>query len=281
MKRFDVAISFAGEDREIAAEFARGLKARGAVVFYDDDLQAELLGENLTEYLIDVYRDDADYCIVLISESYIKKRWSRHEWRAAQERAFLEFDQAYILPVRLDDTELPGMLSTIGYLSVAKHPTEKLIDILYERLEGSIRKNKIVRNAERLFRSGEFHGCIEKFESLVSVQSLSGDRVALRLWADSLMCVGNYQDPIRILEAVVRDFPDDAESHFILGVCLARQERFEEARAAYEQCISINPNHGVAAAELKELSEPRNNSHSVFSWLIAVIKSARNVQSGR
>jgi hypothetical protein len=47
---FDIAISFAGEDRPIALELATKLKAGGLLVFYDDDQQAELLGERLLEY---------------------------------------------------------------------------------------------------------------------------------------------------------------------------------------------------------------------------------------
>jgi hypothetical protein len=37
MKPFDVAISFAGEDRGIANQLAQLLKASGLLIFYDDD----------------------------------------------------------------------------------------------------------------------------------------------------------------------------------------------------------------------------------------------------
>ena len=88
MKTFDVAISFAGEDRPIAQRLAQILKSYDLVVFYDDDAQAGLLGENLTEYLIDIYKNSSSFCVVLVSEHYVRKRWARHEWKAAQVRAF-------------------------------------------------------------------------------------------------------------------------------------------------------------------------------------------------
>ncbi len=50
MNTFDIALSFAGEDRPIARRLAKILKSYNLVVFYDDDEQAELFGENLTEY---------------------------------------------------------------------------------------------------------------------------------------------------------------------------------------------------------------------------------------
>jgi hypothetical protein len=103
MKTFDIAISFAGEDRPIAQRLAHILKRYGLVVFYDDDAQADLLGENLKEYLIDIYKNRASYCLVLVSEHYVRIRWTRHEWKAAQAGALDEFDRAYILPIRLDN----------------------------------------------------------------------------------------------------------------------------------------------------------------------------------
>jgi len=54
MKPFDVAISFAGEDRGIANQLAQLLKASGLLIFYDDDERSQLLGKNLFEYLIEI-----------------------------------------------------------------------------------------------------------------------------------------------------------------------------------------------------------------------------------
>jgi hypothetical protein len=40
--------------------------------------------------------------------------------RGAQERALKEMDKAYILPVRIDNTELPGLPDTVLYIPIKK-----------------------------------------------------------------------------------------------------------------------------------------------------------------
>src|SRR5262249_10775367 len=108
-----VAISFAGEDRKYAESLALSLKHRNLTVFYDRYEKASLWGKNLYTHLSDVYLNQATYCVMLLSKHYATKVWTRHEREAAQARAFQE-NAEYILPVRLDDTQIPGILPTIG-----------------------------------------------------------------------------------------------------------------------------------------------------------------------
>src|SRR6266567_4003689 len=93
---YDVALSFAGEDRASAESLAEELKTRGLKVFYDRHEQAELWGKDLYQHLQTIYRDKARFCVVFVSESYSRKLWTRHELRLAQERAFRE-NREYIL----------------------------------------------------------------------------------------------------------------------------------------------------------------------------------------
>jgi hypothetical protein len=112
---FDIALSFAGEDRGLAEALASHLKNADVRVFYDRDEQAELWGKDLYQHLQTIYRDKARYCLVFVSQHYIRKRWTGHELKQAQARAFRE-NREYILPLRLDDTDLPGLNETIGYV---------------------------------------------------------------------------------------------------------------------------------------------------------------------
>src|SRR5690242_14158256 len=111
---YDVVISFAGENRHIAEDIASKLKASGVSVFYDRYEEARLLGEDLYERLHDIYSNKARYCIMLISLHYVDKVWAKHERKSAQERALKE-SNPYIIPVRLDDTPVPGLPNTIAY----------------------------------------------------------------------------------------------------------------------------------------------------------------------
>jgi hypothetical protein len=114
-RRYDVALSFAGANRPYVAEVARFLRESGARVFYDAFEQGKLFGEELVTYLQKVFRDESRYVVIFSSKQYAENAWARRECRAALERA-LENNGAYVLPVRLDSTQLPGLDGTVGYL---------------------------------------------------------------------------------------------------------------------------------------------------------------------
>lgn len=103
---YDVALSFAGEDRTYVEEVARALTAAGVKVFYDKLEEADLWGKNLYTHLSDIYRKRARFTVMFISRSYAEKRWTNHEREAAQARAFAD-SREYILPARFDETEIP------------------------------------------------------------------------------------------------------------------------------------------------------------------------------
>lgn len=133
---FDIALSFAGENRAYVADVAERLRSQGIRVFYDQYEQATLWGKNLYDRLDYVYRRAARYCILFISEPYANKVWTNHERQSAQARA-LEENREYVLPVRFDDTEIPGLRSTIGYID-ARHTTpDHLVLLILQKLEDS------------------------------------------------------------------------------------------------------------------------------------------------
>ncbi|MFN9357352.1 MAG: toll/interleukin-1 receptor domain-containing protein, partial [Alphaproteobacteria bacterium] len=141
--QYDIAISFAGEDRVLAESIAGELKNRSVRVFYDEFEKATLWGKDLFQHLRTVYRDKARFCIILVSAHYGAKHWTRHELKNAQERAFLQ-DEEYILPVRIDDTELPGMNSTTGYLDARNNSVDQIVDLAIQKLAiGKVATNAV------------------------------------------------------------------------------------------------------------------------------------------
>jgi hypothetical protein len=117
-REYDIALSFAGEDRAYVEMVAEQLRARSVKFFYDRYEQADLWGKDLYTHLIDVYRNKAVYTLMFISQHYRDKVWTNHERRAAQSRALQEVDQEYILPARFDDTEILGILPTVNYIDL-------------------------------------------------------------------------------------------------------------------------------------------------------------------
>jgi hypothetical protein len=130
---YDVALSFAGEDRSYVEMVAEQLSARGVSVFYDRYEQADLWGKDLYVHLTDVYRSKAKYTLMFISTHYKEKVWTNHERRAAQSRA-IEESREYILPARFDDTEIPGILPTTGYIDLRINSPAQVAILVLQKL---------------------------------------------------------------------------------------------------------------------------------------------------
>lgn len=114
---YDVVLSFAGENREYVKQVAQHLEKNEVRFFYDEAEQVDSWGKDLYVHLDEVYRVKARFCIMFISKSYKNKLWTNHERESAQARAFEEKGE-YILPARFDDTEIPGVKQTIGYIDL-------------------------------------------------------------------------------------------------------------------------------------------------------------------
>jgi hypothetical protein len=132
---FDVAVSFAGEDREYVEGVVSPLKAAGVRVFYDADYAAETWGEDLVEYFDGIYRQRSRFTVIFISQHYAAKMWPRHERRSALARALVE-PTPYVLPVRLDDTALDGLRPTVAYLDARQTGVDGIVNALRRKLSG-------------------------------------------------------------------------------------------------------------------------------------------------
>lgn len=131
--KHEVALSFAGEQRTYVQQVAAGLDAAGVSNFFDERASVEMWGEDLAVYLERVYRNEARFVVVFVSAEYAEKAWPRREFRSALARA-IEEKGAYILPVRFDDTELPGLLPTVGYLSAQELQPIDVVRAIQEKL---------------------------------------------------------------------------------------------------------------------------------------------------
>jgi len=70
---------------------------------------------------------------MFISKHYPLKKWTNLERTHAQARAFRDANE-YILPIRLDDTEVPGIAETIGYIDLRHKAIENVVDALERKL---------------------------------------------------------------------------------------------------------------------------------------------------
>jgi hypothetical protein len=131
--QYDVALSFAGENREIVSHIADCVQSRGVKVFYDDFERAWLWGKNLQEHLVNIYMRWSHYAIIFVSAQYRDKIWTRHELKAVLARALCERHE-YVLPILIDDTQLDGLLPTIGHLDLRRETPAEICIRICEKL---------------------------------------------------------------------------------------------------------------------------------------------------
>ncbi len=152
--KYDIAISFAGDDRNVARAINKNLKMAGISTFYDEDFKALLWGKSLSEELRDIYYKDAKYCLMIVSRHYIKKSWPSHERKSALSRLVREKTE-YILPYIIDDTpmeDIPGLPPDMHYLHISTTNPIQLVDIILTK----IRKNHSLLQKFRHEECGQF-----------------------------------------------------------------------------------------------------------------------------
>lgn len=143
---YDVALSFAGEDRDFVDKVVSYLKVR-IKIFYDYNEKPELAGAYLPPYLVEVYSKKSCYAVVFISRFYNEKKWTKFELQCMLEREVTEPN--YIIPVRLDDTEIPGILSTKGFIDGVKESPEDIANIIIKKvLPNSPKGQAIINNMD-------------------------------------------------------------------------------------------------------------------------------------
>ena len=114
---YDVCLSYASDERAFVEAVANALRELDIEVFVDTYERARLWGKDLYRHLDSIYREQARFCVIFASANFARKVWPTRELQSAQARA-LTSDQEYILPVRFDDTEIPGLAPTIAYVDV-------------------------------------------------------------------------------------------------------------------------------------------------------------------
>jgi hypothetical protein len=131
--RWDVALSFAGAQRDYVERVAAALQARGVRCFYDADEQIELWGRYLAEELSRIYAEESAAVVVFVSAEYADRDWTRLERRAALDRAVRE-RREYVLPARFDDTPLPGLLAGLVAVDLRGRTPEQFADLVAAKL---------------------------------------------------------------------------------------------------------------------------------------------------
>ena len=132
-RKYKVALSFAGEQRIYVEKVAQYLQKRSVAVFYDGFEEVQLWGRSGTEAFHEAFAQQSAYVVMFISKAYVEKSWTRHERRSALSRMVHEQGE-YILPVRFDDTPVPGLPEDVIYKRASEHTPAQLAVMIAEKL---------------------------------------------------------------------------------------------------------------------------------------------------
>lgn len=131
--KYDFALSFAGERREIAKAIAESLQEHELEVFYDKDHQHLLLASDVEQYLGPIYRSEARFVIALLSKEYPKKIWTKFESENFKER----FGDNSVIPIWFTDAP-PGMFDEStrvgGFIFDPTENAEKQVALITDSL---------------------------------------------------------------------------------------------------------------------------------------------------
>lgn len=132
-RQYDVALSFAGENRGYVERVATVLRDAGVHVFYDKFEEVDLWGRNLADHLAQIYANSR-FVVMFVSKHYAAKVWPNHERQHAQARA-LKNQEDIILPARFDDTEIPGLPDTVAYVDLRALAADELAERIINKLQ--------------------------------------------------------------------------------------------------------------------------------------------------
>lgn len=102
---WDFAISFAGENRELAKLIADMLEVLDCTVFFDEYYETNYLGTAWSRQFREIYGVKARYVICLLDSHHAEKIWPTFERDVFVPRV----EEAAVIPIYLDDTLFPGI----------------------------------------------------------------------------------------------------------------------------------------------------------------------------
>ncbi len=133
-RRFRIALSFPGEHRPFVEQVAERLAAAVGQerVLYDPYYEAEFARVDLDTYLQGLYHDESELTAIFLCADYERKEWCGLEWRAIRDR-IKRRQTSSMMFLRFDNTEIPGLFSTDGYIWIGVRSPEEIAKRILER----------------------------------------------------------------------------------------------------------------------------------------------------
>jgi Ni2+-binding GTPase involved in maturation of urease and hydrogenase len=103
--RFDIAISFAGENRDLARYIAQRLKELDVDTYFDEDYEVSYLGRKLSDEFPKIFSTDSRFVLCILDKFHQEKIWPTFERDVFMPRV----EKCEVIPLCLDDTIFVGI----------------------------------------------------------------------------------------------------------------------------------------------------------------------------
>ena len=140
-EKFLVALSYAGEQREVVRPIAEALEQRlgRGKVFYDRWFEAEIAGGDSDLKLQRIYGEQAELVVVCASREYNSKAFTLVEWATIRARAMklrVAGEENRVLPLRVGDGEVEGLLANTIWMEARQKAPRQVAEAIVHRLRG-------------------------------------------------------------------------------------------------------------------------------------------------
>lgn len=132
--KYDIAFSFASEQKKIVEEFKAELQLLGLKVFVDDDHPELFVFNYVPDVLKQIYDDENTAMLIFLSKDYAKKEFPLYEGHIASDRLIKGKKLGII---RVDDTVLPWLPSSLHFFDIRKNDTEYICQAIYQAIKGA------------------------------------------------------------------------------------------------------------------------------------------------
>jgi hypothetical protein len=142
-KRFrKIFLSYSHQDIALVRAIASGLKSEGVNVWYDE---GEIkVGDSIVAKVSEKL-DTVDFMVFFISAGSINSKWAQLELNAIINRRIGERRGPIVLPVLLDDVDVPSVLRDVKYLDLRDHDIQRGVHEIIKAIKLSDRKIERVR----------------------------------------------------------------------------------------------------------------------------------------
>lgn len=248
---YDIAVSFAGEQRGYVRETVAACKAKGLRVFFDEDKTNDWWGKNFIQEQRRAYSSQTRFFVPFLSSDYLAKPIPMDEFASAMMTA-VKLGDGYILPVIMGNADVPAELlhPHIGYLRSENFTPDQLADELVKKVQ-----------------SAELIGQPE-----APVGKVVGDALRVRLPKTTPLAYSKYNELDRIFDLLAERFQAGAQQ--------LEGDGFMTNVRVRDDSITVRVEHGGNTVAGIDINKGGSMGDDKITWLVGYRHFGTNAFNG-